>query len=155
MKCRRRISFIAALGFATLSSLANAHDMSGKPEWSAFGMPGKPASASRTIAITVRDMRYSLKNLQVRTGETIRFIITNRGPSKHEFVIGNRNFHARHIKEMEAMPDMDMNEANSTDLNPGETKSLTWQFTKPGDYVFGCDMPGHFQAGMSGTIKVQ
>ena len=53
------------------------------------------------------------------------------------------------------MPDMPMDEANSVDIKPGETKALIWQFTKPGDFLFGCDIPGHFQAGMSGIIKVR
>jgi len=140
---------------AALVTLGQAHDMSGHMEWSAFGMPGKASAATRTIAISAGDMRYSLKGLEVKKGETIRFVITNRGPSKHEFVIGTKAFHSQHIKEMEEMPDMDMEEANSIDLKPGETKSLVWQFTKPGDFLFGCDVPGHFQAGMSGTIKVR
>jgi len=129
--------------------------MGGQPEWGAFGVPGKTSAASRTIAISAGDMRYSLKKLDVKVGETIRFVITNKGPSKHEFVIGSHAFHKQHIKEMEEMPDMPMDEANSVDLNPGETKSLIWRFTKPGDFMFGCDIPGHFQAGMSGAIKVR
>jgi len=129
--------------------------MGGGPEWRAFGMPGKASAASRTIAISAGDMRYSLKKLEVKVGETIRFVIANKGPSKHEFVIGNQAFHKQHIKEMEEMPDMPMDEANSIDLKPGETKSLIWQFTKPGNFMFGCDIPGHFQAGMSGAISVR
>jgi uncharacterized cupredoxin-like copper-binding protein len=152
MKCRLWASAVWLVAFAgpTLG-----HAMGGAPEWSAFGAPGKPGSATRTIALTAGDMRYSIKEVEVKAGETIRFVITNRGPSKHEFVIGNRAFHNQHIKEMEEMPDMPMDEANSVDLKPGETKSLTWRFTRPGDYLFGCDIPGHFQAGMSGTIKVR
>lgn len=136
-------------------ALCQAHSMGGQPEWGAFGVPGKTSAASRTIAISAGDMRYSLKKLDVKVGETIRFVITNKGPSKHEFVIGSHAFHKQHIKEMEEMPDMPMDEANSVDLNPGETKSLIWRFTKPGDFMFGCDIPGHFQAGMSGAIKVR
>jgi uncharacterized cupredoxin-like copper-binding protein len=136
------------------AGLVQAHEMGGHPEWNAFGTPGKASAVTRTVSITAGDMRYSLKGLDVKAGETIRFVIINRGPSKHEFVIGNRAFHAHHIKEMEEMPDMPMDEANSVDLKPGETKALIWQFTKPGDFLFGCDIPGHFQAGMSGTIKV-
>lgn len=143
------------LGLIAFVIPALAHDMGGGPEWSAFGTPGKPSAVTRTVAIKAGDMRYSLKGIDVKTGETIRFVITNTGPSNHEFVIGNRAFHAQHIKEMEAMPDMEMNEANSVDLKPGETKSVIWQFTKAGDYIFGCDIPGHFQAGMSGAIRVR
>jgi uncharacterized cupredoxin-like copper-binding protein len=143
------------LGLMAWAGVVQAHDMDGHPEWSAFGAPGKASAVTRTVSITVGDMRYSLKGLDVKMGETIRFVVTSHGPSKHEFVIGNRAFHAHHIKEMEEMPDMPMDEANSVDLKPGETKSLIWRFTKPGDFLFGCDIPGHFQAGMSGTIRVR
>ena len=145
----------AVLWFATAAGPVLAHDMGGHAEWGAFGQPGKPGAVTRTISVTAGDMRYSVKTLDVTRGETIRFVVTNRSPSKHEFVIGNRAFHANHIKEMEAMPDMPMDEANSMDLRPGETKVLLWQFTKAGEFLFGCDIPGHFQAGMVGTLHVQ
>lgn len=145
----------SACWIIVLVAPVRAHDMSGHMEWATFGAPGKASAATRTIAIGAGDMRYSLKGLEVKMGETIRFVVTNKGPSKHEFVIGSKAFHGQHIKEMEEMPDMDMDEANSIDLKPGETKALVWQFTKKGDFLFGCDIPGHFQAGMSGTIKVR
>ena len=156
MRSRLRYIFPAsALCLTALTALCQAHSMSGQPEWGAFGVPGKASAVTRIIAIKAGDMRYSLKKLEVKASETIRFVITNQGPSKHEFVIGNHAFHSQHIKEMEEMPDMPMDEANSVDLQPGETKSLIWQFTKPGDFMFGCDIPGHFQAGMSGAITVR
>ena len=128
--------------------------MKSAPEWAGFGQPGKAAMATRTIPVVAGDMHYTLKTLDVNRGETIRFVVTNRGPSKHEFVIGSKAFHAGHIKEMAAMPDMAMDEANSIDLRPGQTRELVWQFTKSGDFLFGCDLPGHFQAGMVGTLHV-
>ena len=155
IKCRRGFSWTAVLWLVALAAPVLAHEMGGQPEWAAFGAPGKPGSATRTIALTAGDMRFSIKNVDVKAGETVRFVITNRGPSRHEFVIGTKAFHIQHLKEMEAMPDMAMDEANAVDLNAGQTRTLVWQFTRPGDYLFGCDIPGHFQAGMSGTIKVR
>jgi hypothetical protein len=38
---------------------------------------------------------------------------------------------------------------------PGETKELVWQFTKPGSFEFACNIPGHAEAGMAGTITVR
>lgn len=149
-----RIGRWLVVGLAAATAV-QAHSMGGGTEWAAFGEPGKADAVSRTVAVTAQDMRYSMRSLEVKPGETIRFVITNKGPSKHEFVIGNRAFHANHIKEMEAMPDMPMDEANSVDVAPGKTKSLIWRFTRPGVYMFGCDIPGHFQAGMSGTITVR
>jgi len=150
-----RIASLLIILAALITSAAQAHSMGGLPEWRAFGEPGKASAVSRTVAVSAQDMRYSMKSLDVKAGETIRFVLTNKGPSKHEFVIGDRAFHAGHIKEMEAMPDMPMDEDNSIDIPPGKVKALIWRFTKPGSYIFGCDMPGHFQAGMHGIITVR
>jgi uncharacterized cupredoxin-like copper-binding protein len=31
---------------------------------------------------------------------------------------------------------------------------MIWHFNRAGDFQFACLIPGHFQAGMIGTIKV-
>lgn len=99
-------------------------------------------------------MRFRPNSIQVSQGETIRFVVTNRGVTRHEFVIGDRAFQLQHMKEMESMPDMKMDEANELDLAPGQTKVLVWRFTRPGLLSFACDLPGHVQAGMIGKLMV-
>lgn len=37
---------------------------------------------------------------------------------------------------------------------PGETERIVWQFTKSGDFYYGCLVSGHFEAGMIGKINV-
>ena len=37
---------------------------------------------------------------------------------------------------------------------PGKTEEIVWQFTQPGEFHYGCLIPGHFEAGMVGRIKV-
>jgi uncharacterized cupredoxin-like copper-binding protein len=37
---------------------------------------------------------------------------------------------------------------------PGKTGEIVWQFTKAGEFHFGCLVPGHFEAGMVGRIRV-
>ena len=32
---------------------------------------------------------------------------------------------------------------------------MVWQFTKPGEFYYGCLVPGHFEAGMIGRIVVR
>jgi uncharacterized cupredoxin-like copper-binding protein len=155
MLAKHALVLAAALGLPMLGSPAQAHGSAGGPEWASFGSPGKAGAPARTITVTAGDMHFSRDAIEVHRGETIRFVVTNRGPSKHEFVIGDRAFHLNHIKEMEEMPDMPMDEANSVDLSPGQTKILLWQFNRPGEFLFGCDIPGHFQAGMVGKLHVR
>ena len=45
-------------------------------------------------------------------------------------------------------------EPNALSLQPGETKSLTWMFSAPGELIYGCHEPGHYAAGMRGDLTV-
>jgi uncharacterized cupredoxin-like copper-binding protein len=45
-------------------------------------------------------------------------------------------------------------EANMVHVAPGGTETLVWQFTQPGEFHYGCLVPGHFEAGMVGKLTV-
>ena len=38
-------------------------------------------------------------------------------------------------------------------VEPGETKELVWTFTAPADVQFACNISGHYQSGVVGTIR--
>ncbi len=137
-------------GAAMVAAAAHA----AQPEWIAFGAPGRPGTPARTIAVTATDMKFAPDDLHIHQGETIRFVVTNRGETEHEFVIGDRAFQDQHMKEMERMPGMKMDEANELDLQPGQTKTLLWHFTRPGELTYACDIPGHAHAGMVGKLHI-
>jgi len=52
------------------------------------------------------------------------------------------------------MPDMVHEDANTLTLEPGETKSLVWQFTEAGKLEVACHIPGHYEAGMRSRVVV-
>ena len=39
-------------------------------------------------------------------------------------------------------------------ITSGTTKSITFTFDGPGPFAFACHAPGHFEAGMKGTITL-
>lgn len=131
---------------------ADAHDRGSF----AFGKPGDARKVDRTIRIKALDtMRYDKRMLTVRAGETVRFIVTNAGRIRHEFVIGDAAEQREHEQEMQGMPGMAMpDEANGIGLAPGQTKSIVWQFAGPGTVELACHEPGHFEAGMRSDIRV-
>ena len=143
----------------------------------AIGMPGKAAEATRTIEITMTDNRYAPEKISVRKGETVRFVIKNKGELVHEFNIGTPKMHAAHQKEMEMMVEhgvleadkinyermkMDMgggktmehNDPNSALLEPGKSGAIIWKFTKNSELEFACNVPGHYDAGMVGKLLI-
>lgn len=118
-----------------------------------FGHPGKAAQVNRTIKTTALDIRFDNIRLHVRAGETVRFIVTNKGQLTHEFIIGDAL--EQHEQEMQKMAGMVMpDESNGITLKPGQTKTLIWTFGQKGEVEFACHVPGHFAAGMVGEIFV-
>lgn len=124
-------------------------------EIDALGEPGDAAQASRTIHITANDqLKFDPATASVEVGETVTFEIENTGSADHEFVLGSAAFQESHEQEMMDSPGMQMDEPNEVMVPAGQTESLTWQFTEAGSVEYGCHEPGHFAAGMVGTITV-
>ena len=121
----------------------------------AIGKPGVAAKATRTIAIDMSDtMRFTPSAIQVRRGETIRFVVTNSGQLKHEFNLGTEADLKAHYAQMLKFPEMEHDEPNLVSLAPGKTGEVIWQFTKSGTVHFACLHAGHYEAGMKGTVAV-
>jgi len=140
---------------ATATKESNqAHDSAHKHGDSAAGRPGNPKKISRTIKITALDIKYDKPEIKVKAGETIKFVVTNTGKLRHEFMIGDSEEQRQHAEMMKQMPDMVHEDANTLTLEPGERKSLVWQFTKAGALEVACHIPGHYEAGMVSKVIV-
>ena len=144
---------LAASGAAFASgNHAGGHGDGGE---TAIGKPGVAAKASRTITIEMSDnMRYTPSNIQVKQGETVRFIVKNVGQVKHELSLGSEKELLEHLEQMKKFPDMEHDEPSKVTLQPGKEGEIVWQFTKTGAVNFACLMPGHYEAGMKGAINV-
>jgi uncharacterized cupredoxin-like copper-binding protein len=108
-----------------------------------------------TITIEMSDnMRYTPSNIQVKQGETVRFVVKNVGQVKHELSLGTEKELLEHLEQMKKFPDMEHDEPGKVTLQPGKQGEIVWQFTKAGGVNFACLMPGHYEAGMKGTVQV-
>jgi uncharacterized cupredoxin-like copper-binding protein len=124
-------------------------------EETAIGKPGMATKVARTITVEMSDnMRYSPSEIQAKRGETIRFIVKNAGQVKHEMSLGTQKELLEHLEQMKKFPDMEHDEPSKVTLAPGKQGEIIWQFTKAGTVNFACLMPGHYEAGMKGAVKV-
>ncbi|HVA26121.1 MAG TPA: heavy metal translocating P-type ATPase [Chloroflexota bacterium] len=116
------------------------------------------AQPDRTIAIdTTNQLRFVPDALTVRTGETVAFKVSNSGSVPHEFVIGDEAVQQQHEQEMAnagATNGMPGDSAFAVDVPAGTTATLVYTFRQPGALLYGCHVPGHYAAGMKGTITV-
>ncbi|SBP89139.1 MULTISPECIES: cupredoxin family protein [Thiomonas] len=144
-------------GVATSAASAPHASVHADADASSVGNPGQATDATKNVEITMDDsMRFTPDVIHVQPGQTIRFVLVNRGHLKHEMTIGSMAELKEHEKMMAAMPDMpDGAEPNMVAVPPGGKGELIWRFGKPGTVDFACTMPGHMEAGMVGKILVE
>lgn len=157
------VFLITLLAACTTGSSASRSEMSSEMPMAsgdmhmdagALGEPADAADAERTIHITASDqLVFNPDAIEVNADETVTFEIENTGSVDHEFVLGSAEFQVQHEEEMQG-GEMSMDEPNEVEVPAGETATLTWHFTETGTTEFGCHEPGHFPAGMVGTITV-
>ena len=161
------VSFLAG-GFAVQAGPAQSFP---------FGHAAKAGTGTRTVTIVMKDNLYEPEAVAVKAGETVRFVIVNKGDFLHEFALGQPNDHAKHQEMMKTMMDHGMitatginhkamkmdhgsmgahahgPESGSVLVEPGKKAELTWTFTKPMTVEFACTIPGHYESGMVDKIN--
>ncbi|WP_018312268.1 plastocyanin/azurin family copper-binding protein [Cupriavidus sp. UYPR2.512] len=140
---------------------------SNEPDWwhshghggggvAAIGKPGHPNKVSRTVNVEMTDdMRFTPAQITVKRGETVRFIVNNSGKLKHEMVLGTEGELKERYHAMMKMPTTVHAGPNAVALDGGKFGEIIWQFTKFGTVPFGCLQPGHYEAGMKGSVTVK
>ena len=161
MKITALAGFIAVAAFAGLAIAHDgpSHKRAERPaistEEKPFGREGDPARVTRTIKVDMSDkMRFSPTELRIKTGETVRFEVKNAGKTMHEMVLGTMQDLKDHSELMRKHPGMEHEAPYMAHEPPGNTKRMVWQFTKPGEFYYGCLIAGHLEAGMVGKIVV-
>ena len=105
----------------------------------------------RTIELTVHHSRFSLDELHVRPGETIRFVLRNTDPIPHELIVGDQSVQDVHEAGTEAHHG---DRPGEVSVAPGATAVTTYRFGAAGRLLFGCHLPGHWAYGMKGVVTV-
>ena len=139
----------------SMKVMDKAHKDDGPGHAAALGKPADVKQATRTMEIVMGDnMRFEPKRIDIKQGETIRFVVRNSGKVKHEMVLGSLAELKKHAALMLKFPEMEHDDPNAVSVEPGKMGEFAWAFTKPGTFDFACLVPGHFEAGMKGRIKV-
>ena len=132
---------------------ATAHDE--------HAMPAGPQAlvVSRSLEVRMDDqMRFTPSSIEVRAGETIRFVVHNAGKTEHEMVLGSDaeiREHAEAMKQGASHHDDHSHGSGAAITVPaGQKGELVVKFDQPGTVQMACLIPGHYEAGMRGTVKV-
>lgn len=103
-------------------------------------LAGMPSSAGEPPSVRVieKEFLFLPKDMAAPTGE-IAFDVKNTGSIEHNLVLqapGGENL------------------ARIDPMQPGESRRFTASLP-PGVYILYCSLPGHREAGMSATLRVQ
>ena len=122
-----------------------AANASSAPDPGSSGFVAGTSSAPRVVRITASEaLRFYPDVVTVKVGETITFEVTAMGMRSHEFMVGPA---ADVAADTAGTPEV-------ADIAMMQTKSLTYTFNGPGPFAFACHAPGHYEAGMRGTITI-
>ncbi|MGJ8544802.1 MAG: copper-binding protein [Sulfitobacter sp.] len=124
----------------------------------AVGLPGDAAKVDRSINITMvetEDGEMLLKggDMSFKKGETIRFVIENKGELEHEFVLDTIEGNVAHKAQMAKMT-MEHDDPNSIRLDPGASGEVIWTFANEGTFEAACLILGHYESGMFREVTV-
>ena len=153
-------SLIALMGLASaaLASPGAPGHSHGHASFSA-GQPGDPKKPARIVLVTMREgdgkMMFIPERVEVKRGEQVRFMLTNSGELDHEFVLASTEENLKHAEEMKKNPEMEHDDPNAKRVAPKKKSELVWRFTKAGTFEYGCLIPRHREAGMTGAIIVK
>lgn len=119
----------------------------------------------------MKEMSFTPSALRFRVGSVVTLRFTNDGSVLHEAVVGDETRQNEHeaaalsessptsstlvtqqLRSFRAHPGM--SDPNAVQVEPGQSKDLTFSFSKPVNLIIGCHVPGHYAAGMKGTIEV-
>ena len=157
--------------------------MAQHPEWAATGHNhGEPNAAqahdahadhapillaalvvNRSIALRMDDqMRFSPSTLEVQAGETVRFVVHNAGQTAHEMVLGSDEEIRQHAQAMQQgaaqgsahVAGHSHGSGAAITVAAGQTGELVVRFDQAQKLQMACLIPGHYEAGMRGTVNV-
>ena len=162
MKYKVTLNLIAVCALLTGSGAVIAHQDKHAPgnsvvkkEQKSWGIAGDVKAVTRSITVSMSDtMRFNPTQMNIKQGETIRFVIKNAGKVMHEMVLGTQKDLDDHAALMLKFPGMEHDEPYMAHVGPGKTGQIIWTFNRAGNFDFACLIAGHYQAGMVGKINV-
>lgn len=151
---------LVALVVSLVSAPVQAHGDTG----------GHPASATQiSVTVVAKDGLFEPSLVQVKSGQTLKFVVRNESNLVHEFTIGDESKQLEHRREMarlfekgavrfdkvNTMVIHEHGHTNSVLIAPGQTGEVIWTFADSQTIVFGCNVPGHYESGMRGHFDVK
>ena len=142
-----------------------------------IGEKGESSEVDRVININMYDNYFEPNFVNIKKGETIKFLVKNFGSLVHEFNIATKKMHLNHQPEMLKMMENEIllgdkidyekmkeiaktdhsmahSHSNSILLEPGKGGEIIWKFNTKIILEAACNVPGHYESGMIAKINI-
>jgi uncharacterized cupredoxin-like copper-binding protein len=109
------------------------------------------SSGGTNITVTTTEFAYTPANVSVPAGATVNLTLKNTGSVEHTWVVLKQGVNVSTATGLDPASIL-----FSSKVEAGQSASFT--FTAPataGDYEIICDLPGHLEGGMKGTLTVK
>jgi uncharacterized cupredoxin-like copper-binding protein len=116
------------------------------------------ASDVQNVTLEAKELAFTPANLEVTAGEPVRLTLQNIGALEHDFSVMGFPIEGEAAEAGGSGHEAGHGEGDEPDLHVaalgGASATLDFTPTKPGTYEFWCTVPGHKEAGMTGTLVV-
>lgn len=99
------------------------------------------AQTTQQVSITLKEFMITPSSITVTQGQPVQFTVTNAGTIEHNFVV---EMHDQDIEQ----------KLFTTNLKPGETRTVEYTFPVAGDWEMYCPVDEHEGHGMKGDVEV-
>jgi len=111
----------------------------------------------QVVTVNAKEFKFIPSEIHINPGMT-KFVLVNNGVSEHEFVVYDAS-KQNILEKAELAEDEETIEENILfeieEIHAGETGESEVMDLNKGSYVIGCLLPGHFDAGMKGTLYIE
>ncbi len=106
-----------------------------------------------SLGSAANELKFFPNQLEFVAGKRYKLVLDNPSPQKHYFTA--KDFaDAIWTQKVEAGKVEIKGAIHELELKPGAVAEWVFVPEKPGTYSLRCPIPGHTEAGMTGTIKV-
>jgi len=111
----------------------------------------------QVVTVDAKEFKFTPSEIHITAGKA-KFILINSGVGAHEFVVYDAS-KKDIVDKAELAEDEETIMKNVLfeidELDAGQFKESDTMILEKGSYVIGCHIPGHYEAGMNGTLIIE
>ncbi|HXF82848.1 MAG TPA: multicopper oxidase domain-containing protein [bacterium] len=136
---------------------------------------GAVAAPAQKLTLTMTDFQFAPKAVALKLGTVVELVVVNKGAIQHEFMLytfprsmamnmdmdkyGAENTYFKDIGPVEVVypgkKPATSSRLERVMVDPGQSVTIRFTAKKAGTFEFACHIPGHYEAGMKGTLAVK